>query len=85
MNCIICLDNINILYYKSKCNCKAYYHYDCIIKWYKIKTICPICKKPHNINIQQLVRKQYNFYKFSIIYVIIAIFLLYFIFFYLLK
>ena len=38
--CPICLNNINIFYYKSKCKCNIKYHYTCINDWYKINNIC---------------------------------------------
>lgn len=40
MKCIICLDNIQILF-QNKCShsfCK-----ECIIQWYFIKPKCPLC------------------------------------------
>ena len=44
--CPICLDKINIFYYKSKsCNCKIKYHLNCVYNWYKINNICIYCKK----------------------------------------
>ena len=51
MICNICLDKINLFYYKSKCSCKNYYHYECIEEWYTYNPCCITCKKKDNTNI----------------------------------
>lgn len=44
--CPICLENIYLLYYKSKrCKCNVRYHLSCINEWYKIDNVCLYCKK----------------------------------------
>lgn len=77
MICTICFEPINMLYYKNKCNCKAYYHYDCIIEWFKIENICPICKKISDNNIQSLIRRRDKFTKTCITLLIISFLLVF--------
>ena len=81
MKCSICFEPINILYYKSSCNCKAYYHINCILEWYSIKQQCIYCKKKDNIDIYYLKNKQNKIYELlaQIIIVFITLFFIYFI------
>ena len=58
MICGICLENIYFSYYKGNCDCKCYYHIDCIKEWYKKRKICIYCKKKDNINIRDIGKKQ---------------------------
>jgi len=74
MICNICLDKINIFYYKSKCNCKNYYHYECIEEWYTYNPCCITCKKKDNTNITIVKNILYEKI-FSIIYFILFLFL----------
>ena len=60
MKCNICFDNIYIFYYKSKCKCNLYYHYECIEEWYKYNNCCIYCKKKDNTNIQYIKTKLYE-------------------------
>tara|TARA_B000000475_G_C15898797_1_gene407621 strand:+ start:418 stop:768 length:351 start_codon:yes stop_codon:yes gene_type:complete len=48
MICGICLENIHLFYYKSKCGCNVYYHNNCIREWYKKQQICIYCKEYDN-------------------------------------
>jgi hypothetical protein len=75
--CPICLNNINIFYYKSKCKCNIKYHYTCINDWYKINNICVYCKKKDNTNINNIINTYLeSFIKiFTIIFIIIIIIL----------
>ena len=40
--CSICLDTINIQYYKLKCN--HVFHTACLDEWIKSKNNCPLCR-----------------------------------------
>jgi hypothetical protein len=47
LNCCICFepcDKNNV--YKVPCGCKnTVYHQSCLMKWYRVKKICPTCRK----------------------------------------
>ena len=58
MICGICLENVYFPYYKGPCDCKNYYHIECIREWYKKRKICIYCKKIDNINIRDIGKKQ---------------------------
>ena len=46
MECAICLEEIpEYLKTTLRCDCKYFYHYNCIESWCKIRPQCPICKK----------------------------------------
>ncbi len=83
MKCGICFDEIYMPAYKSSCNCKIYYHLDCIQKWYKFKKKkCIICKKKDISslkNLENLHNKIYNFVFNILILIIILIYFLYWI------
>jgi hypothetical protein len=44
INCIICLSNKNEKWCQIK-ECKHQFHFDCLIKWTKVKENCPCCRK----------------------------------------
>ena len=75
--CPICLDNINIFYYKSKCKCNLRYHYSCINNWYKINNKCIYCKKIDNTNIEVIINMHLEFFLKIIILFIIFISIIY--------
>jgi hypothetical protein len=46
--CIICLceDNLKSSFVNQQCNCKYYYHEECLRTWHeKHSSLCPICRK----------------------------------------
>lgn len=51
-NCVICLDDMEGLYYNIECGHGQYFHKKCILKFWKIQFICPMCRHeyPKNIN-----------------------------------
>lgn len=72
LKCNICMEPIYIFYYtrytnkniinpdySNKCNCKLYFHIDCILEWYKYSRKCIICNKV-DLKTNQEIRKQYN-------------------------
>ena len=65
MQCAICFDNIYFPYFKNNCECKVYYHLECIDEWYKIKNRCIICKKKYNKkNLKKLKNIHNKIYQF---------------------
>lgn len=58
MICGICLENVYFPYYKGPCDCKNYYHIECIREWYKKRKICIYCKKKDKINIRDIGKNQ---------------------------
>ena len=60
--CFICFCNKKKVYLlshiidKKNCNCDAYVHKNCVVKWTSIKKTCPIC----NSNIENKILKHYN-------------------------
>lgn len=42
-NCVVCLNNINKIFYKTPC--EHYFHKKCILPWIKVHNSCPICRK----------------------------------------
>lgn len=83
MDCGICLQPLSIFYYKSSCKCNVRYHYECIIKWYKISKTCVYCKKKDNIDIN-IINYRYNKYMITIntcltcLYIMLFLFLKHF-------
>ena len=55
--CAICYEPIYCFYYQSKCNCKLYYHLDCIIEWYRINRTCIQCRKKDTNTTHQINKK----------------------------
>ena len=82
MNCGICLQPLFIFYYKGKCNCNVRYHYECILKWYKIKKRCIYCGK---CDTNEIALIKYKYYKYVNIICIFFISLFFFIFFIIIK
>lgn len=59
--CNICFEDFTKqdTMFKIGCECKnVFYHHDCIMKWYKIKRICPTCRK--RFNKDNLIARNYN-------------------------
>ena len=77
--CPICLDKINIFYYKSKsCNCNIRYHLNCVYTWYKINNICIYCKKKDNkSNIDSIINKYIELFIIFINFIIFFILYIY--------
>ena len=65
------MNHIYVFYYKTKCNCKAKYHLNCIKEWFKYNNICPICKKEDNTNIDKINRIINRFYEICILFFIL--------------
>lgn len=42
-NCVVCLNYINKIFYKTPC--EHYFHKKCILPWIKVHNSCPICRK----------------------------------------
>ena len=78
MNCGICLQPIYLIYHKSNCKCRCYYHIDCVISWYNINNSCIYCKKKDNININYLIKKQNKFYQLISYFIILSILFIFF-------
>jgi hypothetical protein len=79
--CPICLDKIQIFYYKSKnCNCNIRYHNECVIKWHKISKTCIYCGKKINIDLNKIRNK---YYEYIVIILNLIIILFYYLFYYL--
>jgi len=61
--CSICLNSIKKEEDTIKTNCKHLFHTECISRWLKIKTSCPLCRKflinSYNINLY-LDNKKYE-------------------------
>jgi hypothetical protein len=61
--CSICLNSIKKEEDTTKTNCKHLFHTECISRWLKIKTSCPLCRKflinSYNINLY-LDNKKYE-------------------------
>ena len=80
--CPICLENIYILYYKSKqCKCNIRYHLSCVNKWYKINNICIYCKKKdnkNNIDIDGIINKYIELFIIFINFIIFFILYIYY-------
>lgn len=51
IQCNICFKKYNKLFLVQNlnCNCKSYYHIDCINKWKTINNSCPTCRKKNII------------------------------------
>lgn len=53
--CSICLNSIKKEEDTTKTNCKHLFHLECISRWLKIKTSCPLCRKflinSYNVNL----------------------------------
>jgi len=75
MICNICLDKINIFYYKSKCKCKNYYHFECIEEWYTYNRCCITCKKKDNTNITIIKNRLYEKILFIIYFILFLLFI----------
>jgi len=77
MKCAICFEEIFLPYYKSSsCECKIYYHLNCIEKWHKISKTCVICKKIDNSslnNLRKIHNKIYELIVFVIIFLLIIL------------
>lgn len=78
MKCAICFEEIFLPYYKSSsCECKIYYHLNCIEKWHKISKTCVICKKKIDNsslnNVRKIHNKIYELIVFVIIFLIIIL------------
>ncbi len=52
--CIICLEDTNILFENENCKCKYYLHKTCLNQWSRYSCQCIICKAPI-INKQSMV------------------------------
>lgn len=88
MICIICLEEIKTIksIKKLKCNCKIFYHQDCIDKWLTIKNSCPQCNKTFNDEYTVLLirnsieieneNNQSKFFFITLIIIIICVILL---------
>lgn len=57
--CAICYQPIYYFYYQSNCNCKLYYHLECINEWYSFNRSCIQCRKK-DTNSNQQINKQLN-------------------------
>lgn len=45
MSCIICSEPLEDEKIKLNCDCKIFYHRECITGWLKINSSCPTCRK----------------------------------------
>ena len=57
MQCAICYEPIYLFYYRGNCNCKIYYHTNCIKNWFEIKNTCAICNKLDNTDLDSIIRR----------------------------
>ena len=57
IKCGICHQNIYIFYYKGKCKCKVYYHFDCVKHWYSISKTCIYCREIDKTNFKNIIYK----------------------------
>lgn len=55
--CAICYQPIYYFYYQSNCNCKLYYHLECINQWYQFNRSCIQCRKKDTSTNQQINKK----------------------------
>ena len=82
MKCSICFDDIYLPYFKNNCNCKVYYHLECINEWCKIKNRCILCKKKYDKKKLKKLKIIHNriyqfFFNLMLISSILLIFILY--------
>lgn len=78
--CSICYEPIYYFYYQSKCNCKLYYHLECISEWYRFNRSCIQCRKKDPNSNQQINKKINTFLQLLVLitaFTIIIIIILY--------
>jgi len=79
MICSICLEDIKFLYFKNDCNCKIYYHLNCIEELYIYRKKCIICNKKFNKRFNNLIRKKKKVYELFVYIFIILVIVIYYI------
>lgn len=57
--CAICYEYIYYFCYQSNCDCRLYYHLNCINEWYLLNRSCIQCRKK-DTNSNQKINKQLN-------------------------